>query len=128
MDTNTNLQERTSDSPENIRQSTTVIPLVDIAENSQEILLVADLPGVSTDNLSIRLDGNELSIETTRTSKQEGVLLFQGYEDLDFARTFKVPNTIDTSKIDADIKNGVLTIHLPKLESTQPRQISVKAG
>jgi len=127
MTTDKNLVQRDETTPERIRERRSVTPAVDIFENSNEILLIADMPGVNPNGLNIHLENGELTIEASRSNEMKGAVLVQGYEQLDYARAFKVPNTIDASKIAADIKNGVLSIHLPKVETLRPRRIEVKA-
>jgi len=127
MTTDNTMVQREEKTPERIRERRSVTPAVDIFENSNEILLVADVPGVMTEGLNIHLENGELTIEASRSNEIKGAVLVQGYEQLDYVRAFKVPNTIDASKIAAEIKNGVLAIHLPKVETLRPRRIEVKA-
>jgi len=127
MTTDNNMVQREETAPERIRERRSVIPAVDIYENTNEIMVIADVPGVQTDGLSIHLDNGELTIEATRSSEMKGAVLVQGYQQLDYVRAFKVPNTIDATKIAAELKNGVLAIHLPKVETLRPRRIEVKA-
>jgi len=127
MTTDNTMVQREEKTPERIRERRSVTPAVDIFENSNEILLVADVPGVMTEGLNIHLENGELTIEASRSNEMKGAVLVQGYEQLDYVRAFKVPNTIDASKIAAEIKNGVLAIHLPKVETLRPRRIEVKA-
>lgn len=105
----------------------TVAPPVDIFENDDEILLVADLPGVANEDVKIRYDRGELSLEALRHEKTEGRTLSMGYAAHDYARRFQVPGGIDAAKIDAQLKNGVLFLHLPKAETHKPRQIAVRS-
>lgn len=128
MNSDKNLTRREESTPERIQQRHTVTPPVDIYESDTEILLMADIPGVGTDNLKINLEGGELLIEGCRSQDLKGVLLAEMYEVCDYSRAFKVPNTIDATRIDAELKDGVLTVHLPKVAAVQPRRISVKAG
>jgi len=114
MTTDNTMVQREEKTPERIRERRSVTPAVDIFENSNEILLVADVPGVMTEGLNIHLENGELTIEASRSNEMKGAVLVQGYEQLDYVRAFKVPNTIDASKIAAEIKNGVLAIHLPR--------------
>jgi len=127
MTTEKNLVQREESAPERIRERRSVTPAVDIYENNTEILLFADVPGVNSSGLNVHLDNGELTIEASRSAEMQGAVLVQGYQQLDYVRTFKVPNTIDASKIAAEIKNGVLAIHLPKVETLRPRKIEVKS-
>ena len=95
-------------------------PLVDVYENDDEFLLSADLPGVSTEKLRIDVDSEELMIEGRRP---EGDRWGHG-----FRRTFKLPPGTDYDKVNAEMKQGVLWLHLPKAAAIKPRRIAVKAG
>jgi len=128
MTTDKNIVQREESAPERIRENRTVTPVVDIYENSTEILLIADVPGVNSTGLNVHLEYGELSIEASRSADVKGSVLVQGYQPLDYLRVFKVPNTIDASKISAELKNGVLNIHLPKVETLRPRRIEVKSA
>jgi len=117
-------REATSlDQPEQ-RHVATVTPPVDIYENQDEILLVADFPGVSKEDLSIRLDRAELVIEgiqaTTGDDAPNRVLAF--------ARTFRMPNTVDPNGVSAELTQGVLRVHLAKSEAAKPKRIEVRSA
>jgi HSP20 family protein len=103
-------------------------PACDIYENKEEVLLMADLPGVATDQLRIHLEHDELTLEARREIGEGGSPLSAEYRACDFRRQFVVPPGIDGSKINAELKDGVLRLHLPKSEAVKPRQISVNAG
>lgn len=94
-----------------------VPPPVDIYENAEEVLLVADLPGVLADDVHIRFERGELMLWGKRLGEEVGP---------DFARTFRVSGAIDPDKIEADLQNGVLNLRLPKRDTVRPRQIPIK--
>jgi HSP20 family protein len=110
------------------RQFPTVAPLVDIVENDNEILLYADMPGVDKSNISINIDNGRLALSGVREVKPVGAVTWEEFADVEFRRTFSVPQTIDVAKVNAELKEGVLLLHLPKAESAKPRQIEIKAG
>jgi HSP20 family protein len=117
--------------PQSLLQSgerPTYAPACDIYENKDEILLVADLPGVMPDSLKINMENRELVLEAHRGVASSGTALGAEYRDCDFRRRFSVPTGIDGAKINADLKDGVLHLHLPKSDGIKPRAISVKAG
>lgn len=117
--------------PQSLTQSDqrpAVAPACDIYENNDEILVVADVPGITTDALKINLDKGELTIEARRDVAKDGSFVGVEYRDCDFRRRFAVPGGIDAGKISAELKDGVLQLHLPKSESLKPRQIPVRAG
>lgn len=104
------------------------IPQTDIVENKESLEITMDLPGVKKENVSIKLEKNTLEIE--------GRIDYLPYEKLspvyaeynigNYARKFTVSHAVDTSKIDAVLKDGVLTLALPKVPDAEPRQISIK--
>jgi len=109
-------------------QRPAIAPECDIYDSNDEILLVADLPGVSTNALKINIDNGELALEAHRGVATSGTLLGGEVRDCDFRRRFALPPGIDGAKINAELKHGVLRLHLPKSDALKPRQISVRAG
>jgi HSP20 family molecular chaperone IbpA len=102
---------------------------VDIYDRDEEIVLVADMPGVQADGVEINLDRGNLSIRggsAAQTHRGEAVL--QEYRVGDFVRSFTVSEDIDPSGISAEFRNGVLTLHLPKSAERKPRKIPVRSG
>jgi HSP20 family molecular chaperone IbpA len=128
MSTNTNLSKRPDDSAEKMQERPTTAPFVDIYENADELLVVADMPGVAKDKMAIHFDKGQLTIEGQRTRSATEGLLAAEYRALDFHRQFLVPQGIDTDKISAELDRGVLRVHLPKSAALKPRQIPVKTA
>lgn len=108
----------TKNTAETFSQHKTLTPAVDIYENADEVLLLADLPGVTSDKLSVVFDQGELTIEGSQASREGTV----------YKRSFSVSQELDPAKIGAEIKDGVLTVHLPKAAAAKPRQIAVRSG
>jgi HSP20 family protein len=103
-------------------------PRVDIYETDTELVLCADMPGVQPEDVELRYEKGELFLHgRVKERPQIGNQLLGEYEEGDFYRTFSIHESIDNSKIAASCKNGVLTVHLPKAASAQPRKISVHA-
>lgn len=126
MSTDRSLTHRAESNPEKIQQRPAVAPAVDIYESAEELLVMADLPGVTQDRLAVRVEKGELTFEGRRTAAAERE---QGAEGLpDFRRSFVVPQGIDSEKISADLRAGVLRIHLPKSASLKPRQIPISVS
>lgn len=102
-------------------------PATDIYESEAELTVVMDMPGVDRDAVDITLEKGRLAVE--------GRIDFTGYEGLrpayteynvgHFVRTFTLSSKIDQAKISADMRDGVLTLKLPKVEEAQPRRIVV---
>ena len=105
-------------------------PAIDIFETEKEITLLADMPGVKAGNLSIDLKENVLSL-TGDVEDPQGpneVDLLREYRTGRFYREFSLSQVVDQSKIDAELKDGVLHLRLPKVEKATPRKIAVKAS
>lgn len=118
MKTEEAMSERHSDIP-------TVVPLVDIYENEDEILLHIDMPGVDKKDITVNIDNGKLSLAGVRTLSTSGAVQWEDFGDVEYQRTFSVPQSIDVSKVNAEMKEGVLRLHLPKSEAAKPRQIEI---
>lgn len=122
-------QELTSPA-EQTRPGLIFTPSVDICETDREVTLLADLPGVTSDNLTIDLRENILTL-TGKVAPFEGTndedILIE-YEIGKYHRQFNLSSVIDQSNIDAKLNDGVLRLSLPKVEKATPRKIEVKAG
>jgi HSP20 family protein len=115
--------------PEQTRPGPTYTPAVDIFEHDAAITVLADMPGVKAQDLEIDLRENVLTL-TGRVSQpaREGRTYVQReYEPGTFFRQFTLGSTIEQSKIDAKITDGVLRLELPKAEKAKPRQIAVRS-
>jgi len=126
MNEKANIATRKESLPEKRRDISTIAPVVDIYENNEEILLHADMPGVAKENLTIHIDNGTLDITGFRKIKRSGAADWEEFADVEYRRSFSVPQTIDIDKIDAELKNGVLELHLPKSEAAKPRLIEIK--
>jgi HSP20 family molecular chaperone IbpA len=105
-------------------------PSVDIFETDLAITMLADMPGVDSENLTIDLRDNALTIigELSESVSDSEVTIYKEYETGKYYRQFSLSNEIDQDKIDAKLKDGVLRLELPKVEKAKPRQINVQAG
>lgn len=104
------------------------VPAVDIREEDHRYLLVADVPGMSRDDIEITLEDGILSIHGERVTATEETQ--QGFHRKErvhgsFRRQFTLPDTVNTESITASVKDGVLEIGIPKQEKPQPRKISI---
>lgn len=104
-------------------------PNVDIVELPEELLLLADMPGLGTDLIDVRFEDGTLTIHGRVPARQPASTRFvtREYGIGDFHRTFRVSEQIDASRISAEYADGVLTLHLPKSEAAKPRRIVVEA-
>ena len=114
--------------PEQVQERPWVAPRVDIYENDSEVLLLADVPGVTKERLMINLDQEQLTLEGRVEEPSQGDALGREYQAADYRRSFIIPAGVDAGKISADLKDGVLRLHLPKSDALKPRQIEVQAG
>ena len=104
-------------------------PRFDIVETDQELTLYGELPGVKQEQLDIRYENEQLTIRGKVKDRSEGItFLRQEYGVGDFHRSFNVGEAIDAEKINAEVRNGVLTVHLPKTSAVQPRRIEVRSA
>jgi HSP20 family protein len=103
-------------------------PRVDIYETDKELVLYADVPGVRPEDVDLRYEQGQLFLHgRVRPRHQEVNFLLEEYEDGDFYRVFEIHESIDSTRIEAECKNGVLTVHLPKVEAVRPKQIKVRS-
>ena len=102
-------------------------PAVDIVENDAGITLLADMPGVSKERLTIRVDGENLTIEGAAEVQvpEQIELLHSEMRTPFFRRTFTLSRELDSAKIEASLRDGVLRMHIPKAEEARPRRIEV---
>ncbi len=106
-------------------------PAVDIYETQQEIVVKAELPDLKQEDIEVSVDNDRLSIRGER--KFESEVKRENYHRIErsfgsFSRAFTLPPTVDQEKIQADYKNGVLTVKLPKREVAQAKQINVQVN
>lgn len=114
----------------NVAATPYLVPRVDVVEDSSGITLLADLPGVGKDGLDVKVDGSTLTVE--------GTISIETPQSLDAAlvevrasryrRSFTLSNELDTAAIDAQLKDGVLRLRIPKVAEAQPRRIDVRVG
>jgi HSP20 family molecular chaperone IbpA len=105
-----------------------VAPPVDIYETQDGLVVLADLPGVAKEALDVRVDNHVLTIRGHARHGVPGEAVYREYELINFFRQFELSDKVDQSQITADLKCGVLTLHLPKAQEAKPRQIEVKVA
>lgn len=119
MASNREIQQRT----EEVAADRTVAPPVDIFENEQALVLVADMPGVVVDQLDVQLNDRELAVVGRRSASRDGE---QGA--VVYRRTFALANVFDADRVSAKLDAGVLELTLPKSSGVRARQIPVTQG
>jgi len=108
-------------------RTVTVTPRVDILELEDEVLVLADLPGVKPDEVDVRFEKGGLTIHGRRQFGHAGrEASLREYEAANYFRAFELAETIAADRIEAELKDGVLTVHLPKVEAVKPRKITVR--
>lgn len=112
------------------RREPTLLPPVDVIEDASGITLYADLPGVPRDNLHLRVEGDQLTIEAELV-----IALPQGMEPSHaevqhtrYRRAFTLSNELDADKVGAELSQGVLRVRIPKAAHAQPRRIEVNVA
>jgi HSP20 family protein len=111
--------------PEITREGPVYTPRVDIWENENDLTLVADIPGVEPDGLEIDLRDNTLTIMGKVKPEEDHRYILKEFGVGNYYRQFMLSEVIDQEKIAANVKNGVLTLTLPKVEKAKPRKIQI---
>lgn len=112
------IQSEKEQNLEHTRTLHELVPAVDIYENEQELLVVADVPGVNPEGLELRIEPPELRIKGT-PAYADGTVYF---------RAFRIDERIASERVSAELKDGVLTVHLPKAERARPRKVDVRVS
>jgi len=130
MAMNARNQVSTSDMQHETENLPALPPPVDIFEDESGFTLIADLPGVSKDRLGVKVDGDNLLIEgeVSVPAPQQMELRYAEMPALSYRRSFTLSRELDASKIDANLKDGVLKLSIPKAEQAKPRKIEIKVG
>ncbi|KAF1028902.1 MAG: 18 kDa heat shock protein [Burkholderia plantarii] len=102
-----------------------VAPAVDIVEDAAGITLWADLPGVAKTGLDVRVDGSRLTIEATAADTPGARLQHAEWQAPRYARSFAIGQDFDTSRIDASLRDGVLTLRIARHDAARARRIDV---
>jgi HSP20 family protein len=107
-----------------------VLPAVDVFEDPTGITLLADMPGVPKDRLDVKVEADTLLIEgEVAAPTPEGLeAVYAEVRVPRYRRTFTLSRELDTSKVEANLKDGVLTLRIPKQAHAQPRRIEVRAA
>ena len=114
----------------NGRGNTNWVPLTDIYENDNDLIVRAELPGVDPKMIDVRMENNVLTIRGERPFEQK--VAQENYHRLErsygtFSRSFALPTTIDADKIHAEYRDGILHLTLPKAEKAKPKRIQIAA-
>lgn len=107
-------------------ESRYIAPPVDIFETEDALTVIADLPGVRREDVDIRVEDSVLTIKGKSSYQSEAGILREEFNLHGYYRQFQLSDLVDQNKISAEVKNGVLTITLPKAEKSRPKQIQVQ--
>ena len=135
MDTKTNqVSERNIADPALARRARTNEALmrapVDIFEDSESLVLTADMPGVSKERLNVRVEGNTLLLEgdVLFDLPEKAEAVYADVRSSSYRRSFVLSRELDTDKIQANLKDGVLSVRIPKHAAVRPRKIEVQGS
>ena len=121
-------KQESKSAQESREQERAILPPVDIFEDSTGITLQADMPGVSCERLDVQIDGESLSIEgkvEIQVPEQMNAL-HADIRSTRYQRSFSLSSELDADKVEASLKDGVLTLRIPRREEHQPRKIEVQ--
>ncbi|WP_332821421.1 Hsp20/alpha crystallin family protein [Pseudomonas sp.] len=115
---------------ESAEELQTLLPRVDVFENKDGILLLADMPGVPKDKLELRVENDTLLIEgeIAPDTPENMEAVYAEVRLSRYRRAFSLSSELDTSRIDAQLRDGVLNLRIPKHAHAQPRKIKVKVA
>lgn len=124
-----NVREKQEARDETTRPGRTYMPPVDIYETPEGLYLWADMPGVEEKSLNISLDNGVLTLEGQVDLKEYEELqpVYTEYNVGNYVRRFTLSNDVDTDRITARMRNGVLELEIPKSERAKPRRIAVSS-
>lgn len=107
------------------------MPAVDIVESDDDIKMIFQVPGMDKKDISIRVEGDTLSVSGRRESKIDDSKAGYVHREIsygEFSRSFTLPDSVDSDQVDAGYENGILEIKLTKKEEVKPKQIEVKVS
>ncbi len=107
-----------------------LLPPIDVYEDETGITLTADLPGVTKERLGVKVNGDNLLIEgeISVPAPKDMELVYAEIPAFSYRRSFTLSRELDASKIEANLKDGVLKLRIPKAEEAKPRRIDIKVG
>ena len=118
-------QEQKQPAPETREEQRTLTPPVNIFETGEGLVVVADLPGVTKEQVSVDVADSLLTIKAAPAAKMQGDPVLQEFALLPYFRQFQLSDAVDQEKIRAEMKHGVLSVYLPKVAAKQPKKIEV---
>jgi len=132
---NTSTQLKTAEPPSKAPAAQTattgaIVPPVDIIEDAAGITLKADLPGVARDRLDVRVESGHLLIDADISVPvpERLSVVYAEARGAHYRRSFALSNELDSQRVEANLKDGVLSIRIPRTEAARPRRIEVRVG
>jgi HSP20 family molecular chaperone IbpA len=113
--------------PTTREQTRFLAPAVDIYEDADGLVVVADVPGLKRNDLEIKVENGVLTIHGSMSRKRTGTPIAEEFELCDYFREFTLSDKVDHERITATYERGVLTLKLPKAEHAKPRRIEIKS-
>jgi HSP20 family protein len=115
---------------EPVREGFSYVPAVDIIEKPDALTLIADVPGARSSDIEVNYENGRLTIQAKVQPRQKDgtAYMLREFGVGDYFRSFEIGEGIDAAKIEAEVRQGVLTLHLPKSEAAKPRKIAVRGG
>jgi len=116
---------------ERARSGRAFVPSVDIIEKSDELIMFADVPGAAAQDIDVNFEKGQLTIHAKvdpRQDEENTQYLLQEFGVGDFCRTFQIGDGVNPERIKAEVRDGVLKLHLPKSETLKPRKIAVRTA
>lgn len=121
-------QQQSQALPETREESRVLTPPVDIFETEEGLAVIADLPGVDKEAVEIRVENDVLTLSGKPNTGRPDTAIYTEFQLAGFFRQFQLSDRVDQEKIRAEVKNGVLTIYLPKAEKAKPKKIAVQVN
>ena len=123
----TNTTEQQEQERPVVNRRAVLTPRVDVLEQADKLTLFVDLPGVKAEEVELHFEKGELKVRARRDlPKRKGRCLVEQFESADYYRSFLLSQDVAADQITAELKNGVLTVELPRSPAAQPRRITVK--
>jgi len=121
-------EKREDKLPDTREETRTLVPAVDIFEIPEGLAVVADLPGVDKGEVDVHVENGVLTISGKAKDQARGDSLYREFQLVNYFRQFQLSEQVDQEKIRAELKAGVLSVHLPKAEKAKPKKIGVSVA
>ena len=122
---NVNQDEAKRKLPESTMEHRSMSPAVDIFKDKDRLVMLIDMPGVPKDGIKVGIDNGIITISGQANIPQTGDTRYWEFSPCHYQRSFELSPDVDQEKIEADYKQGVLTIYLPKMEKAKPKEVKI---